>query len=262
MSYDFSRVAEIYDATRGLPHGISELVAESIVHGVHATPATRFLELGVGTGRIALPLARLGHSYTGVDISEEMMNRLREKAAAEGLNITVQNADITTLPFPDASFDVVVAVHILHLVPEWRKALAEARRVTSPDGYFVLAGNLRAPDDPAGEVRRRWYDIAHEESTTVRPENGSPAAVEAELIAQGCYLAVYRAAQWETMVSPAELLEQQRRRMFSYSWTMSDEELARVDERVTAWATERYEDLSVPLPSREEFHVRVTRWPR
>ena len=84
---NFDRVAGIYDATRGLPEEAGTRVAEGIIEAVHATPTTRFLELGVGTGRVAIPVASRGYSYTGVDISTEMMARLREKADLTNLTL-------------------------------------------------------------------------------------------------------------------------------------------------------------------------------
>src|SRR6516165_7567759 len=78
-SMSFDRVAHVYDATRGYPSGVDLQIATSIIDMVDAKTETTFLEVGVGTGRIAFPLASLGHSYTGVDISENMLKQLVAK---------------------------------------------------------------------------------------------------------------------------------------------------------------------------------------
>src|SRR5438876_5508731 len=83
-SLSFDRVAHAYDATRGYPPGIDQQIAEAIIQTVDAKPETTFMEVGVGTGRIAFPLASLGHTYTGVDISEKMVKLLATKLLQNG----------------------------------------------------------------------------------------------------------------------------------------------------------------------------------
>ena len=100
----FDRVADIYDATRALPDHVLATIAQTIVTATNAAEASRFLELGVGTGRIALPLLQYGFSYTGVDISPAMIDVLRTKAG-DFEKLTLVEADVTQLTFADASFD-------------------------------------------------------------------------------------------------------------------------------------------------------------
>lgn len=259
MSFD--QVAAIYDATRGLPEGVGERVAACILDATHADGNTRVLELGIGTGRIGLPLAASGAPYTGVDISEAMMDVLRAKAAENLPNLTLVNADVTYLPFGDASFDVVLTVHLLHLVSDWRAALAEARRVTMPEGYFVMGHNNQSDDDAYSVLRRQWATFVREAGGELRPANGSWDAVDAELTTLGCQTAVYRAAWWETEMAPSELLDQQRSRTYSHSWNLPDDLLEAVYQRMVAFATECYADLDKPRTHQAEFLLSVSRWP-
>src|SRR5436190_21485918 len=83
-SLSFDRVAHAYDATRGYPPGIDQQIAEAIIQTVDAKPKPTFMEVGVGTGRIAFPLASLSHTYTGVDISENMVQQFRSKLLHDG----------------------------------------------------------------------------------------------------------------------------------------------------------------------------------
>src|SRR5947209_15535843 len=78
-SLSFDPVAHVYDDTRGYPPAVAQQIAYAIVETTGATPRTRLLEVGVGTGRIAFPVASSGHNYTGVDISEKMIERLEAK---------------------------------------------------------------------------------------------------------------------------------------------------------------------------------------
>src|SRR5882757_8901159 len=107
----FDRAAEYYDTTRGYAAGSDERIRDAIVAYTAANSDTHFLELGVGTGRIALPFIRAGYDYTGVDLSPAMMARLADKLAgdadAAAYRFELREADITALPFEAARFDVI-----------------------------------------------------------------------------------------------------------------------------------------------------------
>jgi ubiquinone/menaquinone biosynthesis C-methylase UbiE len=255
----FDRVASIYDATRGLPDGIVERVVDRMIAATHADEHTRFLEAGIGTGRMALPLINRGFSFTGVDISTKMMDRLREKAG-DARNLTLLEADITELPFPDASFDVVLCFHVLHLVPEWRKALREMLRVLSPAGYFVTGGDYGLPGNPHTDMRNQWRVFRDEIGEPARPRYGTWDNVQAEVTELGGRTAMYIPAQWEVELRPIDLLEAQRSKTFSESWSVSDVAMEAIYERMVRWATERYGDLTKPLKSREEQSLVVSRF--
>ncbi|HHP7243554.1 MAG TPA: class I SAM-dependent methyltransferase [Elainellaceae cyanobacterium] len=143
----FDRIADRYDETRALPVDIAEQVTEQILQLSRATSETHFFEPGIGTGRIALPLIEQGYAYTGVDISEPMMTKLRQKMASISHRLTLLEADATALPFESGAFDVAIASHILHLIPEWQKALEETRRVLKPGGVFIY---FHHPTNKAG----------------------------------------------------------------------------------------------------------------
>ena len=262
MSFD--RVAEIYDTTRAIPDEAVERIADRVIAATDATPETRFLELGIGTGRSALPFIRRGYRYTGIDISEAMTARLLEKVSAAGKTVELVHGDISALPFPDDSFDVVLAVHVLHLVPDWRAVLDEVRRVLSPVGQFVLGSEKGHQGDlpsAASGIRRHWQELVTEMGATLRPAYGSWDNVERALVEMDARLAVYRAAHWDEELIPNDLLEEQRRRTFSMSWTVPDEILEAVHPRMVQWVTETYGDPAVPLTVAEDFMLLVARFP-
>src|SRR4051794_10462206 len=143
-SINFDPASAYYDNTRGFAPGVAEAIRDAIIAKVDVTSPLRFIELGVGTGRIALPFIQANHNYTGVDLSLGMMEQLRLKLAAAPVpslnHYHLLQADITRLPFADASFDVAITVHVLHLVDDWQKALREAHRVLRKPGGCLFIG--------------------------------------------------------------------------------------------------------------------------
>src|SRR2546428_6035257 len=127
----FDRVAAVYDETRGLP---PTPMAKAIGVLAEELQGKRVLEIGVGTGRYAVPLQKSGIEVIGVDIAPKMVARGLEKGLRD-----VVFADGARLPFRDATFDAVASNHVLHLVPDWRGVLGEAHRVLRDGGpYFSV----------------------------------------------------------------------------------------------------------------------------
>lgn len=112
----------------------------SVVSCISAlAPGGRVLELGVGTGRLALPLAEAGHQVTGVDASSEMLDRLVARPGAEA--VTVVQGDFCTVD-AGGPFDVtLIAFSTLFLVPSQGgqlACLANAREHLRPGGFLVV----------------------------------------------------------------------------------------------------------------------------
>ncbi len=87
------------------------------------------IDVGTGTGRAALALARRGLHVTGVDASPQMLDIARARARSEQVAIAFQQGDAHALEFPDASFDAAVSLRVLMHTPDWRRCLAELCRV-------------------------------------------------------------------------------------------------------------------------------------
>jgi ubiquinone/menaquinone biosynthesis C-methylase UbiE len=90
----------------------------------------KILDVGTGTGFIALLLAELGHEVVGIDISEGMLEVARKKASKAGLKVEFKLGDAENLPFEDESFDAVISRHLLWTLPNPQKAVEEWKRVT------------------------------------------------------------------------------------------------------------------------------------
>jgi phosphatidylethanolamine/phosphatidyl-N-methylethanolamine N-methyltransferase len=113
----------------------------------------RILEVGVGTG-ISLPDYSRCNRIVGVDISEAMLDKARERVAERRLDHveTIEVMDAEHLKFPDESFDVVVAQYVVTAVPNPEAALDEFARVLKPGGEIVILTRVGAETGPRKAV--------------------------------------------------------------------------------------------------------------
>src|SRR5436190_15764864 len=95
------------------------------------------LDAGCGTGFLSLELAARGHRVTGIDFAPAMLAEARRKAAAQSLAVRFEEADAEQLPFPTASFDLVMSRHVLWTLPHPEAAVDEWVRVLRPGGRLV-----------------------------------------------------------------------------------------------------------------------------
>ena len=137
-SMSFDPIASVYDTTRVFDQKCFDSALDYLVERFPPSKFPGLFEPGVGTGRIAIPFAQRGYRVTGVDISEEMLQRLAEKLKRVELPIEFQKADVTRLPFADAAFDIVVVVHLFHLIPDWKTAVREVFRVLRPGAPLIF----------------------------------------------------------------------------------------------------------------------------
>lgn len=96
------------------------------------------LDVGCGTGELVFVLADMGHTVTGIDLSEEMLKKAREKGKKLGLNAKFATGDAEKLDFDDASFDVVYNRHLLWTLSHPEKALQEWKRVLTKEGQVII----------------------------------------------------------------------------------------------------------------------------
>lgn len=98
----------------------------------------RLLDIGCGTGYVVALYARGGARVTGIDIAERSVELTRKRLEYLGLQAKVQIGNAESLPFPDASFDVVSSFGVLHHTPDTARALREVHRVLVPGGRALL----------------------------------------------------------------------------------------------------------------------------
>jgi len=134
--YVFDSIAKVYDSTRALPQDVMDQVVEALFRQLDGSH--RILDVGVGTGRFAVPLSERGLRIVGIDLAEEMMAKARDKGFG-----SLVRASATQMPFEGASFDAATMVHVLHLIPDWRKALSEVSRTVVGSLYTVATERER-----------------------------------------------------------------------------------------------------------------------
>jgi SAM-dependent methyltransferase len=262
-SVAFDRAAGFYDQSRGLRPDVEAQVADRVEEAVGA--AGRLLEVGVGTGRIALPLRRRGREVVGVDLSLPMLERYRAKTAAAGLAPPpVVLADATRLPLRDACVDAVLVVHLLHLIPSWELALAEARRVLVPGGVLLHGGGgayERGSGSPRDQVMGRFDELAAAGDGPPRMIGAtSPRQVLDRLAAMGARVEELEPVVWVEQETYAEALRWIEGRVFSYHWRLPDEVWRAAAAQVRAELEAANADLETPRPARHTFDFTATRF--
>ncbi|HKC18532.1 MAG TPA: class I SAM-dependent methyltransferase [Candidatus Dormibacteraeota bacterium] len=156
MSVSFDQAADYYDRTRVIPDSV---MAQLVPVLAEQLPKNELcLEIGIGTGRIALPLVDAEVRVIGVDIAREMLRKLIEKKRGAWPHIAI--ADATALPFGDQTFGSAVASHVLHLIPGWRAAVTELMRVVRPGGVLLVARGGRDRSPWVEQVSRRFFQEA------------------------------------------------------------------------------------------------------
>ena len=121
-----------------LGRGTDALEEDLLLELVGAPEGRRILDVGCGDGALLAALAHRGAVATGVDTDPRMLAAARERARAETLEMTLVEGDAGALPFPDATFDVVLAVAVLCFVREVERAVTQMARVLKPGGRLVI----------------------------------------------------------------------------------------------------------------------------
>ncbi len=141
---EWNRLARDFDDKAG--HGIRTKEEEEewikLLTAAIGKNRLKILDVGCGTGVITLLLAKMGHYVTGVDISERMLERARDKAKSIAVTVKFELGDAEDLPFKDEVFDVVINRHLLWTMLNPEKAVIEWRRVLKPGGKVIIIDGM------------------------------------------------------------------------------------------------------------------------
>jgi SAM-dependent methyltransferase len=256
-SIAFDRAAEYYDATRGLSEEGVRHTTTALAELFDGAPP--ILEVGVGTGQVALPLHHAGVRVMGVDLSRPMLSKLIAKAGG-GLPFPLVEGDATRQPFADDAFAGAYLRWVLHLIPDWRAAVHEIARMVAPGGAFVAA--LGAYGGYRHEMQARFAEI-----TGISTE---PAGLAwngwDELDAEVASLGMEKLPDIKFTDHDRDDLEHFMRAIegnrFSWTWKVPDAERRdAAAAEVRHWAEERWGTLSEIPPETFEWRFAVYRLP-
>ncbi len=254
-SISFDRLASVYDETRG---GVirGEGFARDLMTWVRGP---RILEIGVGTGAVALPLSeKLGTPVFGIDLSRAMLDRARER-----LGPIVAVGDAQQLPVASGSTDSVLVVWVLQLVSDMAAVMSEIKRVLRPGGRLALvpARGVQRPDDIEAVMTAFYKGLNSLGRATERFAKAGDLAYVIELL-EGSGLAVVgqdlmTEQEWDE--SPIEAAERLEQRTYASILDLDDEQF----ETVVLPAARALRDLpEAHLPRRRANRHRLIRCER
>ncbi len=147
----YDRWAPIYNFVFGTMIDAGRKDAVNIINRRHGN----VLEVGVGTG-LSLGRYRPDLKITGIDLSPAMLAKARDKIEREELeNVTqILAMDAADLKFPDGSFDTVVAMYVLTVVPDPANVMAELERVCKPEGEVIVVSHFAKSKGARGWIDR------------------------------------------------------------------------------------------------------------
>jgi SAM-dependent methyltransferase len=249
ISIAFDQAADYYDDTRRLRPETQEAVIALLAGELRGRG--RCLEVGVGTGRIALDLHRHGVEMAGVDLSRPMLAKLVEKAGGRP-PFPLAVADATALPVADGRYGGAVLCHVLHLIESWRRAVEELVRVLRPGGVILFEAAAR--EESAGaDAGRHFWSVA---SPGGRPRPGLTdlADLDALLGAHGYRMRELRPVRERTESSLADVIARLEAGLFSGCWGLSEAVRRSAAQATREWALDRYGSLD----ARNEVRQTIT----
>lgn len=220
----------------------------------YVSPGMSALEVGVGTGEVALAFAEYGLIMIGVDPSTEMLSRAASKATDHDLVIQLLHGRGESLGFPAESFDVVIASRVLAQIPQWAQVLGEMARVAKADGSLLVSFGWRDPIRV--ELHHRFVIEAQKEREHPGLDPSDEQALIETLASRGWQGIALPDLARTVDTSIAEILVDYERGWFVTSWDLDPDIYRSAVDGLAKWANERW------AGTLHERHVRkaIQRW--
>ena len=260
-SLSFDGIARLYDETRVADNTCFNSVLDYIASRFPPGDYPHVFEPGIGTGRIAIPLAQRGYKVTGVDIAPHMLGALsrRLEELHQPLDIFFEEADTTALSYRDGVFDAAIIVHLFYFIPDWKRAVDEISRVVKPDGPLLLMNTGLGTEVPL--LTKRYKELCSEKgfethyigatSTKYVVDHLAGAGFETETIS-GPW-------QWTVRQSLDQAMYYFRYRAYSYTTFAPDSVHLSVIERMEADLREEFGGLQAEVETPAEISLTVAR---
>jgi ubiquinone/menaquinone biosynthesis C-methylase UbiE len=235
----FDAAAAYYDETRSLPTTGGERVIELLVSEL--TGLDPCLDIGVGTGRTALPLIEAGIPVVGLDLSIPMMRKVFDKREGRAVPPLVAG-DATALPFRDRCFGGATIIHVLHSVERWERLIEESIRVVRPGGT-ILVDTGDGAVEILDAIEARFVEELPQRPT---PREWTLEGIDEAFARRGCRVRQLPEVRLDFIRVPAEHLAQLERGQASWQWSMDPSPFQATAQRARAWAESEFGPLERP----------------
>lgn len=254
MRLSFDAIASQFDTQRGLPREAIRRWIQ-LVDELAAGRTLQVIEPGIGTGRVALPLAAMGHHLTGTDISPQMLEQCA--AGAGEWPVDLHQADATDLPFDDHQFDLGIVAQLLYLVPDWPSVLDELAHVIRPGGFVIHLTEPTIENDALTRWSASWRD--HIESTGYRHITIQPTDrdVRAEFLRRWPTTEQRELASWTLGQTVAEARSNYAARLRPLYGQVTDEDFAHACEAFLAWSEQAFPNPDERLDATVTFTAMI-----
>jgi len=260
-SLSFDNMAPLYEQTRIIDSGCLNSALDYLAERFPPDNFGNIFYPGIGTGRIALPLAERGYRITGIDISTNMLELLekRLKQIQHPLPISYHQADILNLPFPDAVFDMAVAVHLFYFIPDWKQAVNEILIVIGNNSPLVLMHTGSGLEIPF--INERYRELCAELGFSI-PYLGVKSTAE---VVEYCETLGYSTEwirdrwQWTQSIHLEKALSYVKARAYSFTTYAPDDIHLKAVEKLETELLQEYSTLTTEIPVPNQIYLIIVR---
>lgn len=258
-SLSFNNMAELYDETRIFDEGCFNSALDFLVEKFPPEKFGSIFYPGIGTGRIAVPLAERGYRITGIDISENMLTLLKGRLAQAGqyLPVSFQKADVLKLPFSDETFDIAIAVHLFYFISQWKQAVDEILRVVRGGGPSILIHTGTGTEIPF--LNTRYKELCAGLGCVIQ-EVGvkSTGEVVDYFKSLGCHIEWIRDRwRWTSYLRLDKALEYIESRAYSFTTVTSKDIHLKAIERLESELKHQFGNLTTQVEVPNQIHMVV-----
>lgn len=255
---DFSANAPLYDRRHGAV--LSPDVARQLAFWSALAPNARVLDIGAGTGRVAIAFARLGYATLAADPSTAMLAELRRKAPEDRIHAIAGEGAL--LPLAPASVDVVVLARVLYLISDWQAVLRQARDVLKPHGCLLHEWGSGQPGELWVEIREKARELFQQAGVANPFHPGARTEEEADhhLAALGFIRTIDLPLGPGPEMTLRAFLAAIASGELSYIWNVPESVRQTCLPRLEEWCAATFDlDQSIPIP--EELRWTIYRKP-